>query len=225
MPGRRGCGREADWLKSAKLRWQHWRMNRWLTFCGLQCLCVLLSSHRMMTPPHAGRSWWDLVCFAQDPLAICVTAYLKSRNYQIVDPFSAKTKKKAIWILTNTTRTQETLASLTKCPSCPSAGAVQSSIGCLYQNTREAAATAAPSNTSSPSAATTTSGRGRPAARSNRWPPHHSRTHPTEPSASVAQWGRPCRPRGWRGAQSSHAVSAVMADPWTPRGWNPLAVF
>lgn len=106
----------------------------------------------------------------------------------------------------------------TKCPSSSSAGAVQSSIGCLCQNTRAAAATAAPSNTSSPSAATTTSGRGHPAALSSHWLPHHSPTRPTGPSAWVAQWGRLCRLRGWRGAQPSHAVSAVMAGPWTPRG-------
>lgn len=93
-PGRRDCGREADWLKSAKLQWQHWRTNRWLTFCGLQCLCALLSSRHMMTPPHAGRSCWDIICFAEVLLAICVTAYLKSRSYQIVAPFSAKTKKR-----------------------------------------------------------------------------------------------------------------------------------
>lgn len=52
--------------------------------------------------------------------------------------------------------------------SSDSAGAVQSSIACPCRNTRAAVATAAPSNTSSPSATTTTSGRGRPVAPSSR---------------------------------------------------------
>lgn len=106
----------------------------------------------------------------------------------------------------------------------PSTGAVQSSIGCLCQNTRVAAAIAAPLSTSSPSAATTTNGKGRPAALNSHWLLRHSLTHPTGPSAWVALWERPCQLRGWRGVQSSHAVSVVMGDPWTPRGLNLKAI-
>lgn len=94
----------------------------------------------------------------------------------------------------------------------PSTGAVQSSIGCLCQSTRAAAATAVPLSTNSPSAATITSGRGHQAALSNLWLPHHSPTHPTEPSASVAQWERRCQPRGWRGVVSSRGALAAMDD-------------
>lgn len=94
----------------------------------------------------------------------------------------------------------------------PSTGAVQSSIGCLCQSTRAAAATAVPLSTNSPSAATITSGRGHQAALSNLWLPRHSPTHPTEPSASVAQWERRCQPRGWRGVVSSRGALAAMDD-------------
>lgn len=56
---------------------------------------------------------------------------------------------------------------VTKCPPHFYAGAAQSYIGCRCRSTRGAAATVAHLNTSSPSAATTTSGRERPAALSN----------------------------------------------------------
>lgn len=150
---------------------------------------------------------------------MCILSVNTIDKYQILVPNALPRKKeKLAKINKDACNTSET-----KLLSCPSTGAVQSYIGCLCQNTREAVVTAAPSNTSSHSAATTTSGRGRPAALSNHWLPHHSPTRPTELSAWGAQWGRPCQLKDWKEVQSFHAVSAVMADPWTLRGWSPWA--
>lgn len=107
-------------------------------------------------------------------------------------PAKKKKKKKVMWTFADIDNTWFS----NKISFLPFVGAVQSSIGCLCQITRVAAAIVAPSSTSSPSAVTTTSGRGRPAALSNHWLPRHSPTRPTGPSAWVVQWGRPCQLRG-----------------------------
>lgn len=56
---------------------------------------------------------------------------------------------------------------VTELDSTLSTGAVQSSIGCLCQSTKVVAVIVARLSTSSPSAATTTNGKGRPAALSS----------------------------------------------------------